>query len=602
MGAALKPRYYQTAAVDAIYNYFIAGNTGNPVVAMPTGTGKSIVIGVFVHSIFTTYSGQRVMMLTHVKELIDQNYDKLKRYWPQAPAGIYSAGLKRKEHYFPITFAGIGSVAKKAHLFGHIDIVLIDEAHRVSNDEKSQYRSFINDLKNVNPHLKVIGLTATPWRLGQGKITDEGLFTDICYDLTTMAEFNKLISEGFLCPLVPRSTNTMLDVSNVPIVGGEFVESKLQLAVDKDEVTWAALKEAVDLGHDRNHWVIFASGVKHAENINRMLNNLGVSSTVVHSEMDGSERDANIEGFKSGKYRAIVNNNILTTGFDYPDIDLIVVLRPTNSSILWVQMLGRGTRPLYAGGYDLETIEGRLMAIAASAKQNTLVLDFARNTPRLGPINDPVIPRKKGEKTGDAPVKICDTCGTYNHASVTNCVVCGAEFKFEVKIRKLASTQELIKNDAPVVEVFKISHLSYNWHEKVGAEGPMIRISYYCGLRRFQEFICPQHTGYPYRKAVQLWRERSLGEALPATTQQAFDAVNGLRVPTHLRVWVNKPFPEILAHCFEGTAFGTEIAQTTVPEIQVIPQGVAFNGLLSKPTKKPALTLEEQKLEDDLPF
>jgi DNA repair protein RadD len=184
---SIKIRDYQEAAIESIFKYFEDGNTGNPLVALPTGTGKSIVITEFIRRAFTAYPKQRFMKLTHVKELIEQNYKTLRRIWPMAPAGIYSSGLRKRESHFPITFAGIASVVNCPELFGRIDLIFIDEAHLVSPKEGTMYQTFINKLKEVNPHLKVIGFTATHYRLGQGLLTEAGgLFTDVCFDLTSV--------------------------------------------------------------------------------------------------------------------------------------------------------------------------------------------------------------------------------------------------------------------------------------------------------------------------------------------------------------------------------------------------------------------------------
>lgn len=539
----LMPRSYQIEAAQSVPNYFM-NNTGNPVVAMPTGTGKSVVIAMLLQMVYHYWPGQRVMVLTHVKELIQQNYDKLMTLWPAAPAGVYSAGLNRKESNRKITFAGIGSVAKKAQLFGHIDLVLIDEAHLVSPNDETLYQFFLAALRAVNPHVRVIGFTATPWRLGTGRITEDGIFTDVCFDITGMQAFNRLIAEGFLAPLIPRQTKMMLDIEGVHMRGGELIASELQHAVDKYEVTQAALRETLELAYDRRHWLIFASGVEHACNIADMLNDMGVPTVAIHSKMGDAQRDQAILDFKAGKYRAAVNNNVLTTGFDFPAIDLIVVLRPTASTVLWVQMLGRGTRPFQCDEYK---------------KENCLVLDFAGNTRRLGPINDPVIPRKKGDKAGgEAPVKLCGSCATYNHASVTHCAYCGAEFTFQVKIKQTAASDELLRGEAPLVEVFKVDHITYSTHEKAGRP-PMMKVTYYCGLRSFSEYVCIQHDGFAQRKARQWWRERS-SAPFPESTEAALTMTSSLTAATHLRIWVNKQYPEILTHCFDGTAFGQQEA------------------------------------------
>lgn len=559
----IKGRDYQIDAVTGIYNYF-SSKAGNPVVAMPTGTGKSVVIALFLESVFRSYPNQKIMCLTHVKELIEQNYLKLLALWPSAPAGVYSAGLKRRDTLNKIVFAGIGSVAKRAHEFGHVDLILIDEAHLVSPNDETMYRKFIEQLKATNPYLKVIGLTATPWRLGQGHITEDGIFTDVCYDITTMDAFNKLISEGYLSPLIPRRTTTTLDVDGVHVRGGEFIASELQMAVDKHEISFAAIKEAMELAHDRKHWLVFCSGVEHAIHVSDMLNTMGISCKPVHSKLTAEERDKTIAEFKSGKIQAVTNNNVLTTGFDFPAIDLILMLRPTNSTVLWVQMLGRGTRPVYEAGFDLSTTEGRLFAIANGGKHNCLVLDFAGNTKRLGPINDPVIPRKRGEKVGEAPVKLCEVCGAYNHASARYCGGqpfmtvngCGHEFVFQSKLKQHASTEELIKGDVAVIEIFKVDSITITRHEKYD-KPPAMKVTYYSGLRKFDDYVCVQHEGFAQRRAKMWWMQRS-ANAMPKTADEAIERSEELRMPSHVRVHINKKYPEIVEYCYDGSAFGTQ--------------------------------------------
>lgn len=596
----IKGRPYQTECVTSIYQYFESGAPGNPLCALPTGTGKSVVIALFIESVLRQYAGQRMMVLTHVKELIAQNYEKFKTLWPQAPAGIYSAGLNKKEHNFPITFAGIASVAKKAHLFGRVDLVLIDEAHLVSPSEATMYNVFLAALKLVNPCLRVIGFTATPWRLGHGKLTDDGIFTDICFDITGPEPFNRLIMEGYLSPLISKRMNTILDTDGVHMRGGEFIASELQVAVNRDEVTAAALREVLEAGHNRRHWLIFASGVEHAEAIQSMLSSMGVECACVHSKMSSKDRDQILLDFKAGKLRAVVNNNVLTTGFDHPGIDLIVVLRPTASSVLWVQMLGRGTRPCYAQGFDLDTVEGRLLAIQNGPKQNCLVLDFANNTRNLGPINDPVIPRKKGEKGGVAPIKLCGSCSTWNHASVRHCACCGSEFTFAVKLHQQSSNLDVVKQDLPVIEVFKVDHITYTEHKKHDRP-PMMKVSYYCGLRFFEEYLCFEHEGFPQRKARIWWRERATGSAAPSTTAQALAYSQLLAAPTHIRVHTNKKYPEILAYCYDGSEFGVTAPTQVIPTTQlVVPQTKSKE--LEQVSDIAHETVHQDEEWDDIPF
>lgn len=546
-------RDYQDYAIEAIFRYFEEGGEGNPIVAMPTGTGKSVVIGGFIQKVMQRYPGQRIMKLTHVKELIEQNFARLLDLWPTAPAGIHSAGLKRRDTHCPIIYAGIATAVKAVDAFGHIDLLLIDECHLVSPKANTMYQSFINGLKQVNPALKVVGFTATYYRMGQGLLTEEGgLFTDVCVDMTTLEAFNWFLAEGYLSPLVPRPTRTELDVEGVKVQQGEYNLKQLQAAVDRDEVTHAALIEAMEFGHDRHHWLVFASGVDHAIHVADRLDSMGISATCVHSKMPGAERDQRLAAYKQGRYRAMVNNGILTTGFDFPAMDLIVMLRPTRSPGLWVQMLGRGTRPYYAQGFDLSTSDGRLNSIAQSQKRNCLVLDFAGNTKRLGPINDPVVPKRRGKGGGLAPVRICDNCGIYCHASLTHCPECGFEFPRSIKFGYRAGAEELIRGaqEFPKVQAFRVDRVVYKKHRKDGRP-PSIKASYYCGLRKFDEWVCPEHTGYPLKKARDWWRSRATNPEPPQTTAEAFQRLEELRTPTHINVWINKKYPEVVGYEYE---------------------------------------------------
>jgi DNA repair protein RadD len=321
-----------------------------------------------------------------------------------------------------------------------------------------------------------------------------------------------------------------------------------------------------------------------------MLDELGVSNMVVHTGRGG--RDEAVRGHKSGAVTAVVNNNVLTTGYDNPLVDLIVVLRQTASAVLWVQMLGRGTRPVYAPGFNLDTLEGRLGAIAAGGKRDCRVLDYAGNTRRLGPINDPVVPRRKGKGGGDAPVKACPRCDEWIHASLRDCPHCGFHFEFETKLKGEASTVELVRGDDPIVEVFAVDHVTATEHRKAG-KPPSVRLTYYCGIRSmFSDFIMPEHEGYARRKSEGLWREMApAGLELPATTAEALSVIEHLTMPTHLRVWVNKQYPEILAkgRCYDGTAFGTQ-APTPPPTVDAAKQ------------RAPIAPLAYSDLEDDVPF
>lgn len=572
----LVARDYQSATVDAFFDYWIKGQVdfsrpwGNPVAALPTGTGKSIIIAEFCRRALAWYPSTRILVLTHVKELVGQNYEKLLELWPTAPAGIYSAGLGRKDVGRNVTFAGIGSIANAVHLFKP-DLILIDECHTVSPSESTTYRKAIAHWKAENPMVKVAGLTATPFRVGQGQIIEPGgIFDEICFDLTTLEAFNWFISEGYLAPLVPKQMKTDIDVSGVKMSRGDFDLKQLQATVDKEEITRAAVAEIIEEGEDRNHWLIFAAGVKHANHIAAILAERGVAVGVVHSNtkefpMTDAERDEQIEAFKTGKIRALVNNGVLTTGFDFPGIDLIAVLRHTTSPGLWVQMLGRGTRPLWfpGHGFDLSTREGRLACIAAG-KFNCLVLDFAQNTLRLGPINDPVIPKSRKKKAddtpGDCPAKVCEVCMTYNHATARVCTECGAEFVFKIKIEKTAGNAELIRGSAsepiaPIEEFYEVENVTYSkhvaWNGRKTWKGGVpakLRVCYHPKgtLLKFYEYISIEAESHELAQARQWWTTTSNAPNIPESVDKALALAHTLKQPAKLRVWINRKNPKVM--------------------------------------------------------
>ena len=822
----ITPRPYQEAALDAIWDYFASGKTGHPVIAMPTGTGKSCIPAVFIQRIMQRWPDQRFMVATHVKELISQNYEVMRHAWADAPAGIFSAGLKKKQAYFPIVFGGIQSMARDPSRFGHRDILFIDEAHLVSEEDSSQYLTFISTLLLINPNMKIIGLTATPFRMGMGLITAGKIFTDIIFDLTSLDEFNRLIAEGYIAPLVPKRTHTELSIEGVAISKGEFVLSQLESAVDQAKVTLEALKEAIVVGQNRRSWLIFASGIQHAEHIAAMLRDFGIDCAAVHSKQKPEYNDQAIKAFKNNSLRAIVNFSKLTTGFDHPATDLIVDLRPTMSIPLHIQKLGRGTRiapgkkdciaegsliltnnglipiekitiydkiwdgenfvdhdgPIYQGNKEVIEYDGLIatrdhrvysekgwqtlgecfekkiriaitgngrktiqlsenyfgrnsisktflyfngmrylfktnvarlykryfrkswmqevrkfqwrssqMAFAQNeccaatlyqSKQyglrtlrsarntiqirfgfrssyldqrqswirsvkrnrqkkqqwslrswksslfnkstksveykserqmecddasiqikassnslcgyyfkkfvcawinrrtnfkkifvknktqrvwdiincgpnhrftvngmlvsNCLALDFARNVPRLGPINDPMIPKKRVPGGGDVPVKICEHCGAYNHTKVRFCTNCNAEFEFAVKIFKTSGTEQIIKSDLPQIETFDVDNVIYSKGKK-DDKPPYIIATYSCnrGMKQFREFVFPEYSGYVKKRFHDWWRQRHPSEP-PITTDDAIAKMFELRTPKQIRVWVNRKYPEIL--------------------------------------------------------
>jgi DNA repair protein RadD len=335
----IKLRYYQEESIEATMRY-MQENDGNPVIVLPTGTGKSLVIAEFCRLVLSQWADTKILVVTHVRELIKQNYDELKSLWPAAPAGINSAGLNKREYEPSIVFCGIQSVHAKASKFVKVDIVLIDEAHLIPRKTNTMYQKFLNNLKVMNPDIRVIGLTATPYRLDSGLLYEgkDALFDSVSYE----APLSDMVREGFLTKLVSKQPKTQLGVSGVGIRGGEYIQGELEKAVDRDDINAAVVEEILEYGKDRRSWLIFCSGVSHATHIASLLGKHSIDCATIFGDTPRVERDEIIRDFKAGRLRAIASMGVLTTGFNAPNVDLLAVLRPTCSTGLYIQIMGRG--------------------------------------------------------------------------------------------------------------------------------------------------------------------------------------------------------------------------------------------------------------------
>lgn len=525
-------RPYQQAAITAIYGYFQT-HSGNPLVVIPTAGGKSLVMASFIEGVLKAWPDQRILIVTHVRELIAQNHAEMIGLWPDAPAGIYSAGLGKREAQARILFAGIQSIHRRATEIGHTDLVLIDEAHLIPGKSSTMYRRFLDSLKAINPALKVIGLTATPFRLDCGMLHEgqNALFTDIAYEAPVRA----LIDAGYLSPLVSKQPATRLDVSKVGTRAGDFIARDLAAAVDQDAITRAAVTEIIAHGRDRKSWLAFCSGVEHARHVAEEFCRQGISCRTIFGDTPKDERDAILAAFKRGEIRALASMGVLTTGFNAPGVDLIALLRPTQSAGLYVQMVGRGTR-------------------LAPGKENCLVLDFAGNVRRHGPI-DLVRPKRPGDGGGgEAPTKICPECDSIIALSATECPDCGFVFPArEVKIAPTAATLPVL---SPKQQWLKVTGVSYSRHDKAGGR-PSLKVTYSCGLATYSEWVCLEHQGYARQKAAEWWRKRAPGCPVPLSAAEALAQTSRLARPSDISVRPSGRYLEISGYRFAPCAHPT---------------------------------------------
>jgi len=522
-------RYYQIEAIQATIDAVCNGAKA-PLIAMPTGLGKSYVLAGLIQRICVESPHTRHMVLSHTKEILIQDAKALRTVWPQAPMGIFSSGLNRRDVLHPVLVAGCASVRNCVEQFGFRDVIYIDECHMLSPTAETTYQKIIAKLRERNPNLIVVGLTATPYRRGIGSLLNGGIFDSMAIDLTDAKSWARFIAEGHLVPLHAKRTDASIDVSGVKISNGDFAEGALQAASDKDQLNESIAKEIAIAMRSRKAALVFCAGVEHAEHMAERLNAVGVKSRAVHSKMPTGDRDAIITAFKCGGLDCVTNNNVLTTGFDYPAIDLIGMARATVSVGLWVQMLGRGTRP-------------------APGKSDCVVLDFAGNRPRLGPVDAPHIPNpKKGEKTGEIPCKICDSCGCYAHISARVCEACGEPFPIQTKLKHRPGSEAIMSGEAPIIETFNVSRVTYARHARKIDGAISVRVTYMCGYRHFSTWI-----NFDAKKtkhfAHNFWKQ-FVGDDIPETNDDALTLLSsGVAVtPKKVRVWVNKQFPEVMGY------------------------------------------------------
>ena len=417
MTAHFVPRYYQQEALDNTFKYYEDGGRAGLII-LPTGTGKSPLPAWIFKRWFEEKPFSKALMLTHDATLIEQNYKTLLKIWPDAPCGIHSAGLNARDIHDSIIYGGIQSIWKMAAELGKVDVIFIDEVHRMESSSEGMYGTFVSAVKTLNPDVFIIGTTATPYRLGQGSLLDGDVFTDVIIDKTQSEDFVRFIEEGILCDLRPPETDFKMDLEGIKTARGDYAIASMDEKFNRAEVSEKIADEVARGRGDRRVGITFAINISHGEELCAAYERRGIHSTIVHSKLGKKENKERLRAYMAGEYEMLVNVDKMTTGFDHPALCYMVMARPTKSPGLWVQMLGRGTRPF----------EG---------KEYTLVFDFAGNTIRLGPINAVTTPMKPGEKSamGEmvAPGKKCPQCKLLIAAATRKCQ-CGYEFPWGEEI------------------------------------------------------------------------------------------------------------------------------------------------------------------------
>lgn len=552
----IKLRPYQQQCKDAFYAYY-EQKSGHGLIVVPTAGGKSLIIGGLASEVVQRWPNQRILILSHVKELIVQNHSKIMMCWPSAPAGIYNASLGKRQAHFPIVVGTVQSVWKKAAALGHRDLLFIDEVHLVQPENMGMYGHLIAALMAINPLMKICGFTATDYRLDSGLLTEgeNALFEDVIIEIT----MKHLLEEGYLTPPISKSSIVQADLEGVKITAGEYNNKQMAARFDQKAFIDAALDSDMPYMRDRQSIALFCATIENAEHVASGMTARGIYTEVVSGEMPGAERDDKIARFKSGALRSLASVGVITTGTDIPNIDCINIFRATKSAGLYQQIIGRGFRVLYADGHDIETREGRVAAIRHGLKPNFLVLDHGGNIERHGAITNIQKPRRgdkeKKLKLEPKKVRICEMCRTAWPLEATVCGVCESPLVAE---RDPTSKLDIDSSNADIMgtaftrgeaaQWFDVDDVRYSRHEKAGAPDSM-KVIYFCGIWQFPEWIHFERKGRMRDQAVYWWRNR-YDSTTPQTVTDALQFCRNLRIASRILVRKNGNFTEILNYEF----------------------------------------------------
>jgi DNA repair protein RadD len=528
---AIRP--YQQAAIDALYAWWMShpGIEQAGILWMPTGAGKSIVIAELVRLLFDTWPEEqpRTLILVPSKELAEQNMQKLRALLPaHLRLGFYSASVGQKRPDADVIVATIGSVARVAHVLGNIKCVVIDECHLVNPDGAGMYRALLDELAQLC-QFRVVGLTATPFRGNGVWLTDgtDPLFTGIAHQVG----LPELLELGHLAPLIRPidAIQTHVDTTGIAMAStGDFSIDELSERVA--EYLPAAAAEAAVLAATRRKWIAFLPTVRNAEAFVRELRALDIEAALVCGETPKREREQLIADFRAGRIRCLVTVLALATGFDVPDVDCILWLRPTVSPVLYIQGAGRGMRP-------------------GPGKTDCLWLDFSDTTERMGPI-DLIRGRKRPRRNEDAqaPFAVCKKCSAQvRPASAMFCPECGEQLREdeEKEAREVSNAPVMSHQKATRIVRYEVTRATYARHKKDG-RADSVRVDYWGGMRRVaSEWACFEHTGFARAKAERWWQRRAPGP-VPRTVTEALGRIQSIACPRAVVVNEVGRWPEIV--------------------------------------------------------
>jgi len=345
----LTPREYQLEALEAVAEAQANGIT-RQLISLPTGCGKTVVFALLAKDLNT-----RTLVLAHTEELINQAVAKFKIVWPEVDIGIVKA--ESDEVKAQVVVASIQTASKLKRLSKlkeqDFDLMIIDEAHHAT---APSYAAVIEELGFFRdaPDKLLVGVTATPKR-GDG-VGLRNIFQEIVFERS----IHTMIRSGYLSPLKGKQVFTKVELSKVGMSNGDFVISELSKIINTPERNSLIVENYTQYVLARKKALAFCVDVQHAKDLAQTFEEKGIAAKAVYGSMTHEERTEALSSFANGKYSVLTNCQLLTEGFDEPGIDCVIMARPTHSTSLFTQMIGRGTRTF-------------------PLKKDCLILDFTDN-------------------------------------------------------------------------------------------------------------------------------------------------------------------------------------------------------------------------------
>ena len=509
-----KLRPYQEEALRTIFSAIPSNR--HILVQMPTASGKTIVFSELIKRLLSQRPDLKIGILAHREILIAQASEKLLSVWPEAPIGIACTSVSGKiDTKQSVVIGSVQTLSRRISATAPFDLVIIDEAHRIpAINQKSQYGEWIQAMKGNNSNLRILGVTATPFRLGHGYIYgnlckegNKNLFDALHFRFGIRA----LQTEGFLCLYKAKEiVNIEHDLLRVKRTASEYNLHELSDEMSKKVHLGSAVKSFKSYGEDRKRVVIFAVTIDHAERLADAFRKAGYTAGCIHSKMPAAQKRMILREFETGRLRFLCNIGVLSEGWDSPAVDCIIFCRPTLSPTLYVQMVGRGLRP-------------------HPDKKDVLILDLANNCRTHGDPEAPniIIPNGNGSNkksvSGTSGIKTCPKCKEIIFLTAKECPECGYPLAVDLN-SSLVLKDVKWNSDAINVSIEDTSISDYISR----AGNRMLKLSLRCRLKNslttisVNEFFDFEGNGslYGQSKARHIWRKITDTEP-PETVSEA---------------------------------------------------------------------------------